>query len=279
VTTVDAIESIASSTTISQQFQRTLLIAPHPDDDALAAGGLVQHVVETSQRLEVVFVTDGESNRWPQRLRYRKWRITAEERVAWAAMRRDEARCSLEYLGVPRSAATFLGRPDGRLTELMRAGDRGLLDVLRRIISAFQPTLIVSPSVTDLHDDHRATAHTVHLAALSASAVPIVTYVVHGDPGESRRAFRVELTRSQRERKRAAIACHRSQLVLSRRRFLAYADRSESFNTAEYDLIETAAFRHVPFAPLRRALWIARAALPRSAAGNGGRSTDASANL
>src|SRR5207249_248864 len=59
---------------------RVLLIAPHPDDETLAAGGLLQRVLAAGARLRVLFVTDGENNPWAQRATERRWRIGARDR-------------------------------------------------------------------------------------------------------------------------------------------------------------------------------------------------------
>lgn len=233
------------------QLERTLIIAPHPDDDVLAAGGLIQRVLGDGGAVHIVFVTDGENNPWPQRWMEKKWTISAEDRAAWGALRRDEAHCSLTRLGVSASGTTFLGLPDQRVSRLLRQGDTTLLRALRTLIRDFRPTLIVSPSSRDLHPDHRAVAWCAHVA--SAGEIPITTYVVHGRPDERRIAARLTLTESQQQRKRTAIECHRSQLMLSRARFLSYVQPAESFFRAEYDLMsgespargKLAAMRHV----------------------------------
>ena len=45
------------------------------------------------------------------------------------------------------------------------------------------------------------------------------------------------LTERERERKLRAIECHASQLLLSRRRFLSYAQPHEDFFASEFDLV------------------------------------------
>src|SRR5581483_1389886 len=137
-------------------LQRAIVLAPHPDDDVIAAGGLIQRILAARGEVHVVFVTDGENNPWPQRFIERKFFIEAGDRVRWGVMRRREALCSLARLGVGESSATFLGFPDQGIATLARRGDAGLRDALRAIIAKFQPALIVTPSSFDLHPDHRA---------------------------------------------------------------------------------------------------------------------------
>src|SRR6185436_12115926 len=40
---------------------RLLVVAPHPDDEMLAAGGLMQRVLSTHGTVQVVYLTDGDA--------------------------------------------------------------------------------------------------------------------------------------------------------------------------------------------------------------------------
>jgi LmbE family N-acetylglucosaminyl deacetylase len=207
-------------------FDRVLVIAPHPDDDAIACGGLLQR----AKSARVIYVTDGERNPWPQRAHFRKLFLDDEDRARWGAIRRDEAHCSLSLLGV--RCTRSLGFPDQSLMARARRGDMAPREALMREIRDFAPTLIVSPSSFDAHYDHRAIAWYVH-----AADAPIVTYVIHGCGPRSRIAFTLELTPEEQAKKLEAIRCHQSQLLLSKRRFLSYATGEEVFYRAEHDVV------------------------------------------
>lgn len=213
-------------------MQRVLIIAPHPDDEAVAAGGLIQQTLAGGGTVRVAFLTDGERNPWPQRAMLRKWRITAADRAAWAALRRREAVASLVALGAGEADAAFLGFPDSTLGVMAAAGDVRATEALTAIASAFDPTLIVSPSALDLHADHRAGALFAHRAA---AETPIMTYIVHGAAPEGRLTALLPLTDEQLARKREAILCHASQLILSRKRLLSHARPGEAFYAPEHD--------------------------------------------
>src|SRR5205823_12408713 len=43
--------------------ERILIVAPHPDDEALAAGGLIQRAVARGARVRIVILTDGDGFR------------------------------------------------------------------------------------------------------------------------------------------------------------------------------------------------------------------------
>lgn len=220
---------------------RLLVIAPHPDDEAIGAGALIQRVVARGGEVRAIFLTDGDRNPWPQRFLDRKWRVTPLDRAAWGGLRRREALASLASLGVPADQVTFLGFPDQELTALARSGDARPLNALRSALQTFRPTLLTVASSQDLHSDHRAAAWFAHHAVRGTGddAPEIVTYIVHGEASRQRLHVVLELTDEERRRKREAIACHRSQLLLSRDRFLAYARPTERFYSAEFDLVCT----------------------------------------
>jgi LmbE family N-acetylglucosaminyl deacetylase len=240
-------------------LDRTMIVAPHPDDDVIAAGGLIQRIVAGGGEVSVVYVTDGENNPWPQRYMKRKWSIGPEDRAEWGAMRRREALASLERLRVSKDSTRFLAFPDQKITALARRGDMRLRDELRQAIESFRPTLIVSPSASDLHGDHRAIAWYAHAAA---GQTEITTYVVHGAPQPDRLIGTVILSEREQRRKREAIECHASQLLLSRSRFLTHAATTELFCAPEFDLARVdSAIRQWSLA-LAHALGVVAGAVP-----------------
>jgi LmbE family N-acetylglucosaminyl deacetylase len=214
-------------------LNRTLVIAPHPDDESIAASGLLQRAIAASGEVRVIVVTDGENNPWPIRYLKKKVRINDADRAEWGALRREESRRALATLGVPPAASVFLGYPDRLLTTMARRGDLRVRDAIAAAIEAFAPSLLVIPSAFDLHPDHRAIGWFAHDVAKGCN---LVTYVIHGHPPHDRLAFRLDLNAEEASRKRAAIECHQSQLVLSQTRFLSYARPVEEFFQPEFDI-------------------------------------------
>ncbi|HKO56136.1 MAG TPA: PIG-L family deacetylase [Thermoanaerobaculia bacterium] len=232
-------------------LDRLLVIAPHPDDEAIPVAGLIQRALAGGGRVRVVYLTDGEHNIWPQRVLLRRWRIRAEDLAAWGALRRREALASLRILGAREEDAAFLGFPDAQLSMLARIGDTRVTSALAAIATAFAPTLIISPSCFDLHGDHRAGALFAHRAA---GQTPILTYMVHGDGPPERLAAIVPLTEAMQAKKRDAVMCHASQLILGRRRFLSHVRVGEPLYTAEHDIVRVDNALHGQLARLRHAL-------------------------
>ncbi len=196
-----------------------MILAPHPDDESLATGGLLQQVAATSAESKVIFLTNRENNPWPQRVIEWRWQIKATDRERWGTRRRLEALAALSELGVSERATAFWGFPDQGLTHLLLATDDELTQRLVRELGDWQPTVLVTPSPLDLHPDHSAAAVFVRLAlarlGMNCSGPQHVEYRVHGR-GQNRIApcLTLVLSREQQERKRRAILCHMSQLKL-----------------------------------------------------------------
>jgi len=214
--------------------KRLLLFAPHPDDESLTTGGLIQQVLRNGAQVRVVFITDGGNNPWPQRVLEKRWRIRANDRARWGARRRKEATDALTKLGVPLNDVRFLGFPDQGLTKILLSGRNNLVDDLISELTGFSPDLVVSPAMSDRHKDHNAFAVLLQLAvdhlAVDKRNFSELQYVTHrrreqaGVPD-----FRLHLSPAERAVKREAILCHTTQVKLSRRRFVSFADGDEIF--------------------------------------------------
>ena len=166
---------------------RLLVIAPHPDDEVLGAGGLMQRVHATGGAVRVVYLTDGEG--YPEGVREEDHvqTPTPKDYLGYGKQRRREARAALVRLGLADAFQTFLGFPDSGLCQLTRAywSDRrgayrspytrltrppkseqlvpatkyrgeDLSQELALIIGDFKPTMIAVPRQEDQHADHCA---------------------------------------------------------------------------------------------------------------------------
>lgn len=214
---------------------RVLVFAPHPDDETLATGGLLQMALGAGAALKVIFTTDGDNNPWMQRIAERRWNIGSLEQTRWGEVRRREALTALNELGVEAHHAEFWGYPDQGLTKLLLSGKEEPLERLSSQIGAWRPTLLVIPSLRDLHPDHNAFAVLIHLARmrLPSDQPPhtILSYVIHshGVQPFTGNLIEIPLNAQQQERKKRALLCHATQLQMGRRRFLRFVTGSEKF--------------------------------------------------
>jgi LmbE family N-acetylglucosaminyl deacetylase len=214
---------------------RLLLFAPHPDDESLACSILLQRAVRAGAVVRVVYVTDGDDNPWPQRVLERKWRLNATDRRRWGRLRRTEALAALRVLGVNGSAARVLALPDQKLTAMLMCNCQSALERFAAIIADWGPTDLLVPSISDTHPDHSALAVMLRLVLSESFSEPVATgqvavwsYAVHGrSPAFFDRAETICPSRIEAATKLRAICCHKTQLKLSRKRFIGYAGRPE----------------------------------------------------
>jgi len=214
---------------------RLLLFAPHPDDESLACSVVLQRAIRAGAEVRVVYATDGDDNPWPQRVLERKWRLNATDRRRWGRLRRTEALAALRVLGVNGSATRFLGLPDQKLTALLMCSSQSARAQFAANIADWRPTDLLVPSISDTHPDHSALAVTLRLVLsesfsdlLAAGKMAAWSYVVHGRSSAFfDRATTICQSHPEAATKLQAIRCHKTQLKLSRKRFLAYAGRPE----------------------------------------------------
>jgi len=196
---------------------RLLVVAPHPDDEVLGAGGLMQRVYTAGGVIRVVYLTDGDG--YPEGVRAEDHvkTPTASDYRGYGQQRQKEAHKALESLHLgDRCATNFLSFPDAALCKLTRVywsekrrayrspytrRDRpplretlvpdteyrgeDLSQELARIIGDFRPTLILVPRAEDQHADHCA-AWFFLMDALgdvkrvhAAYAPDVVNYIIH----------------------------------------------------------------------------------------------------
>ncbi len=91
---------------------RVLILAPHPDDEVLGSGGVMQRAVAMKLPMKVVYFTNGDSNPWSFLL-YRKHPVIMPGAVkTMGVVRMQEALDATGILGVDKKDLIFLGYPD-----------------------------------------------------------------------------------------------------------------------------------------------------------------------
>lgn len=211
--------------------QRWLVVAPHPDDETLGTGVLLQRLVRVGAAVRVLRLTDGEANPWPQRWIERRWRLDAAARARWAARRRDECAAALAALGLdPVDDLVAFGWPDGGVTDTLFAAPAAAVERFRAALTAFGPTHLVVPAADDRHPDHNVVPVIATLALRDLDAPPtLLAYRVHGSGRGD--ALRLEPTPAELVVRRRALACHGTQLALSGGRFEALVAAPEAYDS------------------------------------------------
>jgi LmbE family N-acetylglucosaminyl deacetylase len=165
---------------------RILIMAPHPDDEVLGSGGIIQRALEMKIPVHVMFLTNGDFNEWSFLLYKKTPVLTASAVRGMGLVRHDEAIAADTYLGLSEKDLTFLGYPDfGTLpifkshwgnepayrSVLTRAtsvpyssamspgipykGENILRDITK-VINDFKPTKIFISHPADWHPDHQS---------------------------------------------------------------------------------------------------------------------------
>lgn len=131
-------------------FRRVLVLAPHPDDETLGAGGLIALARAGGATVRVLLLSAGEGE------------DPGVDPGGLATIRRLECVAALAALG------------DVEL-EMLDGQDRGLTRDRRRLVAgvaraltAFAPDLVLVTAPGEWHDDHRAAAWILRHALASA---------------------------------------------------------------------------------------------------------------
>lgn len=184
--------------------QRVCIFAPHPDDEILGCGGLLQHLAANGNPILLVHVTNGTQS-------HPDSKIYPPEKLD--TVRPQESLEALKALGIAPVSIIALDLTDGDVFAEQEKFHQKLTAII-------QPDdILVTPFMHDGHPDHEATGQVVatfaklhHLACYQ-----VLIWAWHwAKPADSRipwhSAVRVDLTDEQLQRKTEAIACFKSQI-------------------------------------------------------------------
>jgi LmbE family N-acetylglucosaminyl deacetylase len=188
--------------------QPFIVVAPHPDDESLACGGLIAEAWRQGLRGKVVIVSDGAGSH-PNSKAYPPDRLTA--------LRKEEAKRAGSELGMKPEDMLFLGLPDRFVSFEGEEAERAIGAIVDCVREIGARSLFVSWR-HDPHCDHQASYRIAREAQRRVGGVRMFEYVVWGhtlplpteiDPARS--GFRIRIDQEALEKKRRAIAAHRSQ--------------------------------------------------------------------
>jgi LmbE family N-acetylglucosaminyl deacetylase len=178
-------------------LKATVIVAPHPDDETLAAGGLI--AMQRARHLPVTLlaVTDGEA--------------AYPDVPDLGKTRRKEQLRAAEALGVASEAVVCLAFRDSALAN----SELALADRIESCIDS--DTLLVAPWPRDPHPDHEACGRASETAAkrTGAALVCYFFWTWHRFRPECLNGLplrRLVLSADASDRRAKALACHRSQL-------------------------------------------------------------------
>lgn len=184
--------------TLVPAVARTVILVPHPDDEALATGGLIAHQRRRGLDVTVVAATDGDAA-------YPDW-----NGVELARVRRREQLDALALLGVGRTCVRRLEVPDGVVADHVDE----IVDQLAEFVTA--DDVLVAPATFDWHPDHEACGRAaVRVAARTGCRLLGSLFWAHHHPDHAPPELRLAalpLTDEAVADRWEAVACHGSQL-------------------------------------------------------------------
>jgi len=169
-----------------------LIIAPHPDDEILTCGGLIQQAIEDGAKVHILYITNGSHNFVSllyYKIYYKKEILirTRREFVELGRIRKEESIGACKHLGLGEGGLTFLDYPDagilkifsrhwgevpayvdslsrkscveinGQLNPLASYKGENILNDIKKVIFKTKPTKIFIPTSFDRHEDHIGT--------------------------------------------------------------------------------------------------------------------------
>src|SRR5581483_5998079 len=165
---------------------RVLILAPHPDDEILGTGGVIQSALAAKAQVKIVFLTYGDYNMWSFTV-FKKHPVFFPAGMrAMGEVRRQEAINASRTLGLDKSNLMFLGYPDHGTLNIwcynwnsakpFRSGltkargvpykdayhvnapyaGNSIVHDLEQIFSDYKPTQIFVTNAADENPDHRA---------------------------------------------------------------------------------------------------------------------------
>ena len=194
-----------------REWGRTLIVAPHPDDESLGCGGAIALLRAFEQPVFVLTMSDGamshpnSPSHPPDKLR---------------DLREREMLAALETLRVEAANVTFFRYRDRAVPNSDAADFSHAVARLQNYLRQIEPQTIITPWRRDPHPDHRATTAIVS-AAIADSSIKLLEYPIWlwelADAQDAPRrdeatAFRLDIKTVNR-RKQLAISAHQSQIT------------------------------------------------------------------
>ena len=199
-----------------------LVFAPHPDDEVIGTGGVLQQALAAGKSVRIVFSTNGDGYPLAASALFRKPvpALGTPDYLGLAATRQLEAIAAANVLGVGAASLVFLGYPDAALDRVYSQASGGSVQSgftgrtstfgpvqtdyhtlehgepasymrssavadVEEILMQSEPAQVYVTDRADDHADHQATYDLVSDAAVSTGyRGALFTFVVHSGPNE-----------------------------------------------------------------------------------------------
>ncbi len=196
------------------ETDRVLVVAPHPDDETLGCGGVIQAALEAHAAVEVLYLTHGDHNEMASLFYLKKPLVVKSDFIRSGQIRMREAENAMAFLGVIKKNLIFLGYPDfgteniwrrhwtdknkpfrsfiTRINKVPYVDDfsygrpyRGenIAEDFEKVLLLYKPTRVFVTPPFDLNPDHRACYLYLNVALLDLGgkipAPEVTLYLIH----------------------------------------------------------------------------------------------------
>ncbi len=95
-----------------KQDERVLILAPHPDDEAIACAGVIQQALKAGAKVKIVYLTSGDHNELAFIVYEKRITLRQGEFIYMGQLRQQESIKAMKFLGLTEDDLVFLGYPD-----------------------------------------------------------------------------------------------------------------------------------------------------------------------
>jgi LmbE family N-acetylglucosaminyl deacetylase len=138
---------VEMKTVAVQDFGKSVVIAPHPDDETLGCGGTAALLMQMNIDVHFIFVSDGTLSH-PNSQKYPSPRLRE--------LREKEAIEAVKLLGGSKEDVTFLAMPDRWVPDEHSPYFEAAVRLFINMIAHFDPETVFIPWQNDPHPDHQA---------------------------------------------------------------------------------------------------------------------------
>lgn len=206
---LDGIQAVKAKLEVHPPLMgKIVLVAPHPDDEVLANGGMLADAVLRGQEVFVILMTAGDSFPWDISTTVRSWFADGEPFIELGHRRIAEFLASTKALGIPRDRVYVLGFSDQSIAALGSTHfiapytspktkvnkipyaeayqpNRPYTGIelerqLREILTRINPDVLIGPGVLEGHGDHNGTAFFLTRVSTSYPHAKLFYNVIHG---------------------------------------------------------------------------------------------------
>lgn len=189
---------------------KTLVVAPHPDDESLGCGGAIALLRQFKREVCILLLSDGTLSH-PNSKKFPKEKLRE--------LRENELKEAAEILGVGAGRITFFRYPDRLVPNADAVEFQSTVERCRNFLEELQPETIFVPWRRDPHPDHQAAFQLIEQSKKAHHRIieyPIWLYeLAQAEDAPLERevsAFRLDI-RAVVEIKQKAIQAHRSQIT------------------------------------------------------------------